>query len=319
MKFGIGLPSSLTNITNIVEYTRCIEDLGFDSILVADHTFIENEALTLLAAIAMRTTTLRLGTIVLDGNRRSPTLLAQITATLDQLSSGRLIVGVGKGVFNDASYGFTIDRPISRMLDVIHILKQIWTSDTVTFSSSFFQLNDCSIAIKPFQVPHPPLWIASFGKRMHRIAATIGDGFITQNMPPHVFQKYVEAAKEHAIHVGKKPENVEAVYGFMPLVVSDDPVEARKMITPTAYPFLLRHATRLSKALGYPKPWTHPMQIPDPVLEQCFLFGTPNDCVQRISKYVDAGATYILFQTILPVGLESVRRLAEALTRARFI
>lgn len=313
MKFGIGLPLSMTNIANIVEYTRCIEDFGFDSILVADHTFIEYEALTLLTAIAMKTTKLRLGTIVLDGNRRSPSLLAHATATLDQLSKGRLIVGVGKGVFNDASYGFTIERPVSRMVEVIHVLKKLWTNDKITFSGNFFQLKECSIAAKPVQVPHPPLWIASFGERMHRIATTIGDGFITQNMPPKLFHQYICTAKEHAIHVGKTPESVEAVYGFMPLAISDNPSEARRMIAPTAYAFLLRHATRLSKALGYPKPWTHYTQIPDQVLEQCFLFGTPTHCAERISQYVKAGATYIVFQTILPVGLKSVKRLAEAL------
>jgi alkanesulfonate monooxygenase SsuD/methylene tetrahydromethanopterin reductase-like flavin-dependent oxidoreductase (luciferase family) len=313
MNFGIGLPLSMTNIANIMEYARGIEDLGFDSILVADHTFIEYEALTLLTAIAMRTTTLRLGTIVLDGHRRSPAYLAHATATLDQLSKGRLMLGVGKGVFNDTSYGFTIDKPVSRVVDVIHVLKKLWTSDKVTFSSNFFQLKECSIAAKPFQTPHPPLWIASFGKRMHRIAATMGDGFITQNMPPKLFHQYVYAAKEHAIRVGKTPESVEAVYGFMPLVINDDPIEARKIIAPAAYSFLLRHATRLSKALDYPKPWTHYKQIPDQVLEQCFLFGTPADCAERVSQYVKAGATYIVFQTVLPVGLKSVKRLAEAL------
>jgi alkanesulfonate monooxygenase SsuD/methylene tetrahydromethanopterin reductase-like flavin-dependent oxidoreductase (luciferase family) len=313
MKFGIGLPMSLTNTAQILEYARYIEDLGFDSILVADHTFIEYEALSLLTAIAMNTTKLRLGTIVLDGNRRSPALLAHITATLDQLSQGRLIVGIGKGVFNDASYGFTIKRPVSRMVDVVQLLKKLWTRDEVTWTSEFFQIQECSIAAKPFQTPHPPLWIASFGKRMHRIAVTLADGFITQNMPPRLFHKYVCTAKEHAMTLGKPSESVEAVYGFMPLVLSDNPIEARKLIAPAANAFLLRHASRLSKALDYPKPWTQYKQIPDPVLEQCFFFGTPADCVERITEYEKAGATYIVFQTILPVGLESVKRLAEAL------
>lgn len=313
MKFGIGLPLSLTNITQVLEYASCIEALGFDSIFVADHTFIEYEALSLLTAIAMKATKIRIGTIVLDGNRRPPALLAHTTATLDQISRGRLIVGIGKGVFNDASYGFTINRPVGRMVEVVQILKKLWTSDEVTFTGDFFQLKDCSIAAKPIQAPHPPLWIASFGERMHHIAATLADGFITQNMPPKLFHKYVCTAKEHAITIGKPSESVEAVYGFMPLALSDNPIEAQKMIAPAANAFLLRHASRLSKALGYPLPWTHHKQIPDRVLEQCFFFGTPADCVERIFEYEKAGATYIVFQTILPVGLRSVKQLAESL------
>jgi alkanesulfonate monooxygenase SsuD/methylene tetrahydromethanopterin reductase-like flavin-dependent oxidoreductase (luciferase family) len=313
MKFGIGLPLSLTDTTQILEYARCIEALGFDSILIADHTFIEYEALSLLTAIAMKTTKVRIGTMVLDGNRRPPALLAHTTATLDRISHGRLIVGIGKGVFNDASYGLTISRPVTRMVEIIQILKKLWTSDKVTFTGDFFQLQECSIAAKPIQDPNPPLWIASFGKRMHRIAVTLADGFITQNMPPELFRKYVCTAKEHAMTVGKSPKNVEAVYGFMPLALSHNPIEARKMITPAANGFLLRHATRLSKVLGYPRPWAHHKQIPDRVFERCFFFGTPADCVERIVEYEKAGATYIVFQTILPVGLRSVKRLAEAL------
>jgi alkanesulfonate monooxygenase SsuD/methylene tetrahydromethanopterin reductase-like flavin-dependent oxidoreductase (luciferase family) len=313
MKFGIGLPLSSTNLAQIIEYTRCVEALGFDAIFVADHTFIKYEALSLLTAIAMKTTKIRIGTIVLDGNRRPPALLAHTTATLDQISQGRLIVGIGKGVFNDASYGFTIARPVSRMVDVVQLLKKLWTSDKITFSSDFFQLKECTIAAKPIQVPHPPLWVASFGERMHHIAATIADGFITQNMPPKLFHKYVCTAKEHAMTIGKSPESVEAVYGFMPLALSDNPTEAQKMIAPAAKAFLLRHASRLSKALGYPLPWTNYQQIPDRVLEQCFFFGTPADCVERIVEYEKAGATYIVFQTILPFGLRSVKCLAEAL------
>ena len=313
MKFGIGLPLSLTNTTQIMEYACCVEALGFDAIFVADHIFIEYEALSLLTAIAMKTTRIRIGTIVLDGNRRPPALLAHTTATLDQISQGRLIVGIGKGVFNDASYGFTITQPVSRMVEVVQLLKKLWTSDKVTFTSDFFQLKECSIAAKPIQIPHPPLWIASFGERMHHIAATLADGFITQNMPPKLFHKYTYTAKEHAMTIGKPPESVEAVYGFMPLALSDNPIEAQKMITPAANAFLLRHASRLSKALDYSIPWTHYQQIPDHVLEQCFFFGTPDDCVERIVEYEKAGATYIVFQTILPVGLRSVKRLAEAL------
>ena len=313
MKFGIGLPLSLTNITQILEYARCIEALGFDSILVADHTFIEYEALSLLTAIAMKTTKIRIGTMVLDGNRRPPALLAHTTATLDQISQGRLILGIGKGVFNDASYGFTITQPVSRMVDVVQLLKQLWTSNEVTFTSDFFQVKECTIAAKPIQIPHPPIWVASFGERMHHIAATIADGFITQNMPPKLFHQYVCTAKKHAMTIGKPPESVEAVYGFMPLALHDNPIEAQKMIARAAKAFLLRHASRLSQALGYSIPWTNDHQIPDRVLEHCFFFGTPADCVERIVEYEKAGATYIVFQTILPIGLRSVKRLAEAL------
>ena len=313
VRFGVGLPMQGESLEAVIEYARVAEALGFDAVMAADHVSIPYEALTLLTAVAMKTQRIRVGTLVLDGNRRDPASLAHTTATLDRVSGGRLIVGVGKGVFNEASYGVALAKPVSRMLEVLQVLKKLWTRDTVNHVGEFFTYNTLRLASKPLQTPHPPLWVAAFGRRMQRIAAEVGDGFITQNMPPHLFTKCLNRVRADATRAGKDPEKVEAVYGMMPLAVAKDRWTARKLVEGSAKPFLLRHGRRLARALGYEKPWTTLKEIPDAVVDECYVFGTAEACVQRVDEYVKAGATYVVFQAVLPHGVDALKALAKAL------
>jgi alkanesulfonate monooxygenase SsuD/methylene tetrahydromethanopterin reductase-like flavin-dependent oxidoreductase (luciferase family) len=315
LRFGVGLPMDVEHVEAALEYACAAEELGFDSVMTADHVSIGYEALTTLTAIAMKTRRLILGTLVLDGNRRDPAILAHTTATLDRISGGRLILGVGKGVFNEASYGFPLEKPVSRMLETIKVLKKLWTEEAVSHSSEFFNYERFRLASKPLQKPHPPIWIAAFGRRMYRIAARVGDGFVTQNMPPRLFERCVERAKAEASKAGRDPERVEAVYGMMPLAIARNRWTARKMIEASAKSFLLRHTLRLSEELGYEMPWTTPEAVPEEVVDECYVFGTPGECSQRIDEYVRAGATYIVFQSVLPHGIDSLRSLAGAVFR----
>ena len=96
MKFGVGLPhEGGSEIGFVLEYARRAEEYGFDSVVMADHVFFENEALTTFAAAAAQTRRVKIIPFVLDGNRRDPATLAHATATLDRLSGGRLVVGCG--------------------------------------------------------------------------------------------------------------------------------------------------------------------------------------------------------------------------------
>ncbi len=312
MRFGVGLPLGGMGLSEAIEYACAAEALGFDAVMTADHTFIEYEAFTMLTAIAMRTHQIRLGTLVLDGNRRDPAMLAHTTATLDRVSGGRLILGLGKGVFNEASYGFSLTKPVSRMQEVIVALKQLWTEDEVNHTGDFFTYPGLRLASKPLQSPAPPLWVAAFGRRMLRIAATLGDGFVTQNMPPRLFAQYVRQVREDAAKAGRDPQRLEAVYGMMPLAVAEDRRTARQLIEASATSFLQRHARRLSEALGYETPWTPRGAVPAAAVDECFVFGTPEECAERVNAYRQAGATYIVFQAVLPLGLASLRSLATA-------
>lgn len=310
VKFGVGLPMDV-EIPDLIKYACAAEELGFNSVFTADHIFINYEALTILTAIAMKTKRIRVGTLVLDGNRRAPPILAHVTATLDRVSGGRLILGVGKGVFNEASYGFNLEKPVSRMREIIKLLKKLWREEEVSYSSEFFNYRGFRLASKPVQNPHPPVWVAAFGRRMLRIAAEVGDGFVTQNMPPILFKKYLKKVKDAASRMGRDPGKLEAVYGMMPIAVAGDRRSARKIIEEPAKSFLFRHARRLSEELGYEKPWTMIKDIPEEAVDECFVYGTPQEIAERAKDYIRAGATYVIFQSVIPNGIEHLRSLAE--------
>jgi alkanesulfonate monooxygenase SsuD/methylene tetrahydromethanopterin reductase-like flavin-dependent oxidoreductase (luciferase family) len=301
-------------VDSTIEYACAAEDLGFDSVVTADHISIEYEALTMLTVIAMKTRRLRLGTLVLDGNRRDPAILAHATATLDRISNGRLILGVGKGVFNESSYGFPLEKPVSRMLETIKVLKKLWTEEEVSHSCEFFNYEGFRLASKPLQKPHPPIWVAAFGRRMRRIAAEVGDGFVTQNMPPRLFEKCLKRVKEEASKTGRDPEKIEAVYGMMPIAVASDRWTARKMIEASAKSFLHRHTRRLSEELGLMS-WSTPEEVPEEIVDECYVYGTPAECAEHVDEYVRAGATYIVFQSVLPHGIDSLKSLAGEVFR----
>ena len=315
MRFGVGLPMDVEGVDAAIEYACAAEELGFDSVFTADHISIGYEALTMLMAIAMKTRTIRLGTLVLDGNRRDPAILAQATATLDRISGGRLILGVGKGMFNESSYGFALKKPVSRMLETIKVLKKLWIGEEVSHSCEFFNYERFSLASKPLQKPYPPIWVAAFGRRMYRIAAKIGDGFVTQNMPPRLFERCLERVKDEASKAGRNPERVEAVYGMMPIAVASDRWTDRKMIEASAKSFLLRHKRRLSKELGYEMPWLTHEAVPEEIVDECYVFGTPEECAERVDEYIRVGATYIVFQSVLPHGIEALKSLAKTIFR----
>ncbi|MFQ6075442.1 MAG: LLM class flavin-dependent oxidoreductase, partial [Candidatus Bathyarchaeia archaeon] len=174
IRFGVSLPF-YGDFNSLMDYALTAEEAGYDSIWMPDHVFFPHEMLTTLAAMAVKTERLRLGTSVIDPNRRNPALIAHMATTLDIISGGRLIMGVGRGVWNEASYGYRLDKPVSRMRETVEVVKRFWTEPKVDHKGEFFTYEGASIGSKPLQKPHPPIWIAGFGPRMLKIAGELGD------------------------------------------------------------------------------------------------------------------------------------------------
>jgi len=313
LRFGVGLPiKAAGNLNFLLKYAKKAEKIGFDLIVSPDHIFLENEALTILTAIAMMTKRIGLGTFVLDANRRDPASLAHATATLDRLSNGRLFLGIGKGVWNESCYSSPVHRPVARMLEIIRLLKLFWSGREVTYYGKFFSFEKVSnLKAQPLQRPHPPIWIAAFGKKMQRIAVEEGNGMITQNMPPWLLKRTVGELRTAMLKKGIDPTKYDVVYGCMPVAVSCRREYARKLVDKYARNFLLRHAGRLANEFGYDKIWIRPEDVPEEAVEECFIFGTPREIAKRVEEYMDAGVTYFVFQQVLPPNLSSLLSLAS--------
>jgi probable F420-dependent oxidoreductase len=180
MRFGLRLPSFAlgvepTSLADMGAYLRRAEDLGFESAFLIDHLLVAPpayrttwlEPVSLLAALAGVTRTMRLGTLVLVLPFRDPVAFAKEWATLDWLSGGRTILGVGVGWHEGefAALRIPFRERGGRMNETLESITALWAGDHVTYEGQFYRFEDLSIDPKPIQRPHPPIWIGGTGRR----------------------------------------------------------------------------------------------------------------------------------------------------------
>jgi probable F420-dependent oxidoreductase len=187
LTLGVAIPQTFpdgrVDPRGIRDFLQRAEALGFHSAWVVEHMFGTIPALApveLLTYAAAVTERLRLGAAVLLTALRTPVHTAKSLATLDQLSGGRLIVGVGLGG-NPKIYpacGLTASRRAARFAEGLRLMKRLWTEPAVTADGEFYRLEGASLQPRPLQTPHPPLWFGGHHPLALRRAVELGDGFI---------------------------------------------------------------------------------------------------------------------------------------------
>jgi probable F420-dependent oxidoreductase len=189
-RFGVFGENSRTREA-LLDTARRAEDSGYATFLIRDHFIAEPfghqlAPLTVLAAGATVTKTLRVGSLVFSNDYRHPVILAKEVATLDVLSNGRVELGLGAG-FSQAEYdqaGIRFDPPgvrVERLEEAIRFLKGLFAVDPLTFAGKHYSMSHFDSFPKPVQRPHPPILVGAAGKRMLSIAAREADiiGFQT--------------------------------------------------------------------------------------------------------------------------------------------
>jgi probable F420-dependent oxidoreductase len=165
---------------SIVEDARWAESVGFTHVAVHDHLMNRHAPIPLLTAVAMVTERVGLCPLVLNNDLRHPALLAQELASLDVLSGGRMVVGIGAG-WNEPEYaatGLQFDRPgvrIERMVESIAILRGLFGDGPFSFSGRHYTITRMDGGPKPVQKPHPPFLVGGTRERVLRMAAREGD------------------------------------------------------------------------------------------------------------------------------------------------
>jgi phthiodiolone/phenolphthiodiolone dimycocerosates ketoreductase len=141
------------------------------------------DGMAVAAAAAVLTDTVPLATSVVDTVRRHPALLAQSALTIDHLSRGRFILGLGSGESeNIVPYGFDFARPVGRFEEALQVIRLLWDSDgPVDFNGRFYQLNDARLDTEPYDGRFPPIWIGASGPRM--LATPTGGGRPEHGLP----------------------------------------------------------------------------------------------------------------------------------------
>jgi len=297
MKFAIAIPQFYADgefdPAAFRAYLARAEELGFhsawtqESALSPSPQFSPLEAMTYAAACTER---MRLGCVVFVSTLHSPVHLAKSLSTLDQLSRGRLDVGVGTGGQGRPFAAFGVDpaRYVARFSEGVRLMKALWTEPRVTFDGEFWQLENAPMEPKPFSKPHPPLWFGGASEPALRRAVRLGTGFFGAGSSPTAkFAEQVQIVRSALAEAGRQPGDfpiAKRVY----IGIDDDAERARN-----------RMNAALEGIYGFRVP----------AIEAAAVTGAAADCVREASEVMAAGAELILF-TALFDQREQMERLA---------
>jgi probable F420-dependent oxidoreductase len=203
---------------------RAAEDVGFDTLWLGDHLLYRYadgstrgpwEVWTMLSALAASTSRIRLGPLVAATAFHAPAMLAKLAATVDEISGGRLILGLGAG-WNETefrAFGYPFDHRISRFEEAFTIIRTLLREGAIDFDGRFFQARDCELLPPPSRAGGPPLMVGSVGPRMLEITLPHVDAwnvwYRDSNNSPAGLQPILHQLDEACRAVGRDPSELE--------------------------------------------------------------------------------------------------------------
>jgi probable F420-dependent oxidoreductase len=282
IEFGIAAPQIHTrlplDIESIQRYIKRAEELGFHSLWVQEQAVLRQaasaiEGITMLSFAAALTQRIRLGMAVFLINLRNPIQLAKSLASLDQLSRGRLIAGVGMGAVTRLyqAYGLSPDKRVARFNEALTLIKKSWTEENFNFEGQFWQLKNATLVPKPFQKPHPPIWFGGNVPAAVKRAAFHSSGFIgAGSSSTEAFTEQVKILKEALAEAHKDPQ--EFTVGKRVYIAVD------------------RDRGRAAKRL---EEWFGAYYGAADLAEKVSVCGAPEECAEQLGKITAAGARVI--------------------------
>jgi probable F420-dependent oxidoreductase len=263
------------------------EALGFDSVWIGDHVAFYNPTLDSLAAlayVAALTRRVRIGPCVYLLALRHPTIAAKMVASLDVLSGGRVVFGVGVGGEFPKEFeasGVSPRERGARVDEGIAVCRALWGPSPASFEGRFTRFADVTLEPKPVQPGGPPIWIGGRSAFALRRAARIGDGWVAYLVTPDRFRASLDKIRDFARQAGRPLDpdgGLEAAHVLFTVV--DDDVETARA---TAARFLTRQ---------YNQPF-------DELARKYCLLGPPAACLDRLAEFVAAGVrTFIIYFTV---------------------
>jgi len=283
MRFAIAIPQFYADgdfdPSAFRAYLTRAEELGFESawtqesVLGPSAQFAPIEAMTFAAACTQR---LRLGCVVFVSTLYSPVHLAKSLSTLDQLSRGRIEIGVGTGgKFRPfAAFGVDSQRYVARFNEGLALMKALWTEPRVTFDGEFWQLSGAAMEPKPYQKPFPPIWVGASGPNALRRAVRIGSGFFGAGSSTTAAFADQVAIIRRALADAGRPARDFGIAKRLYIAIDENTERARE-----------RMNAALERIYG--------QRVPS--IEAAAVAGAPADCVREVRAIAAAGAELILF------------------------
>lgn len=280
--FGLDLPASAEPGRDPVGEARRAEALGFDFVSTSDHpcgSSPTNETWTMLSWVAANTSRIRVASRVLGVPYRPPAMVAKMAETLDRLSAGRLILGLGGGYSDEEfrSFGLKVPTPrdkVDGLAEAIEVTRGLWSEQGFTFSGRLYQTAAADLEPKPMH--DIPIWLGTFGDRALTLTGRLADGWIPSlgMAPPERIPAMRSRIHAGARAVGRSPEAITCVYN---LGIRID-----------------ERATRQPSTVS----------------------GTPDAVTEQLIGFVELGFTGFNFQPVGPDRGEQIDRLAREVVPA---
>ena len=303
MRFSISIPQIVADgafdADGMRAYLARAEELGFDGAWTVEgvvNTMPQLAPLETLTFAASCTQRLRLGCAVFVSSLHSPLHLAKSVSSLDQISRGRVEVGLGTGGPRQfPAFGLSAEGYVTRFTEVTEVMKAVWTQERATYDGRFFQLDGVPMEPKPFQKPRPPVWYGGHHPNALRRAVRHADGFFgAGSATTAAFAEEVRTVREE-MKAQDRPDFriAKRIY----IAVDDDPERAR---------------TRMAEALVRYYRFQNPNA--DKLIAVA-VTGTPDDCVRGVQEVADAGAEMILLNPLFDDAEQMERLAAEVMPR----
>ena len=308
-------------IGQIIEQVQEVEALGFEDVWLTEHYFtgesVYNDAILFASALAMKTSRIRIGFAVVQMPFHHPVRLATQLALLDNLSGGRIDVGMGKGtIYNEyefVGHGLRSDDSRERMDETVEILRRAWTEAPMSHSGKFYQLEIPAIRPAPIQRPGPPLWRSVISPGSFTECGRLGIPILTARLPVSAIKDrwalYESGLEEGGHDQATRERLLEQAALWRNVYVADSDAQAEdelsQLLTDTREHMM--HVREAHNPADFsPDPntlnaWTDPAvghaEGVAMAMETGSIFGGPERVREQIAELRDAGVRHLLCQT----------------------
>jgi probable F420-dependent oxidoreductase len=305
MRFSTSLamlrdPSDPDPFRQSFELARIAEEAGFDTLTIGHHHFMPGNAsdpLTLLAAVAARTRSIRIGTGIFQLPIHNPVRVAEQLATVDQLSGGRVTLGVGSGWWplEYEVHGSSYRERGARTEEALEILRLVLGQENTAYQGRFYRFPELTVYPRPVQTPRPPLWVAGVVDAAVDRAARLGDAWLCGPVQSLAKAKACLSVYEASCRrIGREPDWVLRRFAW----IGSDRSQVMDEVLPRYVEGLLTHwresvEDEAEKAL-FERLDRGERVSPEEIASDRLLFGTPDDIIGQIQRFQrETGATHV--------------------------
>jgi coenzyme F420-dependent oxidoreductase len=327
-RIGLTLPRSEDlPRQEIVEVVQHAEALGYDSVWVGESW--GRDGFTWLTQLACHTSRIKLATGITTVYSRSPALIAQTVAALDEISSGRVILGLGTSgpLVIENWHGLPFERPLRRTREYIEIIRLILSGERVDYQGEIFRLKGFRLPFAPVR-SRVPVYVASLGPQNLRLTGELADGWLPIYLDANHLAKFQRDLENGAKRVGRSLEAID-VAPYILSCVSEDVEAARRLVQAhlayyiggmgTFYANLIAHygfedeVGRVREAWARRDRQSAASQVSDTMVAHLAICGSPEDGLAQLERYRAAGVTLPIVSFTHGASREMIRQTLEGL------